>query len=143
MNTTHIIKELYEEENEEENNDEDEEEREYMKSIYMATLNANTFDFKQTIKQSKVEKSKPKVVKSKVTLSLNEFTSKIEQELMENQPKKFVSKRADDKRKILGIDDNIIKRTFNPRKPPYNFINRKVNNITEVDLDNKLDFPSL
>jgi hypothetical protein len=120
------------------------EEQAYLKSMVEAANNKNiTFDF--SVKTDK--KSFPKIGKvskvSKNVFSLGEFTKKIDEEVKLSQPKKFISKRADTKRKELGLDNEIIKRTFNARKPPYNFIAR-VNNINnDINISNNMDFPSL
>lgn len=121
------------------------EEQAYLKSIVEASKNkTTTFDF--SVKMDK--KSFPKVnqvskSKSKNVFSLSDFTKKIDEEVKLSQPKKFISKRADEKRKELGLDNDIIKRTFNPRKLPYNFVNRVNNNTEEINISNNMDFPSL
>lgn len=120
------------------------EEQAYLKTIIEAANNKiTTFDF--TVKMDK--KSIPKVNKvnklSKNVFSLSEFTKKIDEEVKLSQPKKFTSKRADMKRKELGLDNEIVKRTFNARKPPYNFVNRTNNINIEVNISNPDEFPSL
>jgi len=70
---------------------------------------------------NKISRPKP----SKV-MSLSQLNSKID----ELAPKKFTSKRADEKRKQLGIDEKPQYRKFNARKQPYNFINKpKINSL--------------
>ena len=67
-----------------------------------------------------------------------------EEEVKKSVPKKFISKRADDRRKEMGLnEEQEIKRSFNPRKPPYNFVFNKNYEITELDITKNEDFPSL
>ena len=90
-----------------------------------------------------VKSPKNKKLKTKNTLSLDDFNKKIDESIIANKPKKFVSKRADEKRKILGVDDEpIVKRVFNPRKPPYNFVYKKSHNII-TDMFDDSEFPTL
>lgn len=71
------------------------------------------------------------------TMSLSQLNSKLE----ESAPKKFTSKRADEKRKQLGIDEKPQYRKFNARKQPYNFVNKpKINQVVAL---NNTEFPSL
>jgi hypothetical protein len=59
----------------------------------------------------------------------------MDEEVKNNTPKKFISKRADIKRKELGIEEEKEpKRSFNPRKPPYNFVFNKTYNMNDVDV---------
>jgi hypothetical protein len=119
------------------------EEQKYLKSMIEAT-NSKTISYDFSIKTTKKTIPKvSKVSKNKNILSLGEFTKKIDEEVKISQPKKFVSKRADVKRKELGLDIEVIKRTFNARKPPYNFINRPNNINIEVNINNNKEFPSL
>jgi len=78
--------------------------------------------------------SRPKPSK---TMSLSQLNSKID----ESAPKKFTSKRADEKRKQLGIEEKPQYRKFNARKQPYNFVNKpKMNQVVTL---NNTEFPSL
>lgn len=70
-------------------------------------------------------------------ISLNQLNSKMD----EFMPKKFISKRADAKRKDLGIEDAPQYRKFNARKQPYNFVNKLKRN--QVISMNNTEFPSL
>ena len=122
------------------------EEQAYLKSIIQVTNNkpilcdfTTKMDKKSIPKVNKVNK----VSKNKNVLSLGDFTKKIDEEVKLSQPKKFTSKRADTKRKELGLDNEIIKRTFNARKLPYNFVNRSNNINIEVNIGNIEEFPSL
>jgi hypothetical protein len=122
------------------------EEQAYLKSIIQVTNNKSILcDFTTKI-DKKISPKVPKVTKvnkNKNVLSLSDFTKKIDEEVKLSQPKKFTSKRADIKRKELGLDNEIIKRTFNARKPPYNFVNRTNNINIEVNISNTDDFPCL
>jgi hypothetical protein len=128
---------------EEENDDLD---PELLKAIYeanMKKIESNDFFVPKAKPESKLKvkvcKEKPKNI-----LTLNEFSKKMEEEVKNNMPKKFISKRADTKRKELGIEEEKEpKRSFNPRKPPYNFVFNKTYNMNEVDVNNTEEFPTL
>ncbi len=91
-------------------------------------------------KQSVTDKSK----KTKNVLSLNEFVQKIENEEKTKQPKKFISKRVEERRKEFGTnEEKKLKRSFNARLPPYNFVHSKKEVVEPVNFSNELDFPSL
>ena len=96
---------------------------------------------KKSNKQGAKAKSE---AKSKKVFNLVEFNKKLEEEANAKKPKKFVSKRADNKKKQLGIDENIgPKRSFNPRKPPYNFVKSHDKPDDKPNIINSNDFPSL
>lgn len=98
-------------------------------------INNNNKNNKKTIKQSKQNK--------KQVLSLNEFNKKVEQDIIAQKPKKFMSKRVGDKKIQLGIQNEpIIKRSFNPRNQPFNFVKSNDINV-KLDILNLEDFPSL
>jgi hydroxylamine reductase (hybrid-cluster protein) len=93
--------------------------------LYKAAMKkevSNNFIDKDQSKDNKQLKVKTK--KNKNTFSLSEFNKKLEEE--NKMIKKFVSKRAEEKKKQLGlIEENIPKRNFNPRLPPYNLVHKK------------------
>lgn len=94
---------------------------------------------KKLASTDKTEKAK----KTKNVLSLSEFIRKIDSEEKAKQPKKFVSKRVEEKRKQFGVsEDTKPRRSFNPRMPPYNFVHGKKEESQSVNF-NELDFPSL
>ena len=88
------------------------------------------------IKQKKVRERKIK----NTGLSLLDFEKKIE----ENKPKKWKSKRSQEKKTELGIVNNtkVRKRQFNPRLPPPTFETFKKKE-TDEPLDMETAFPSL
>ena len=93
---------------------------------------------KKEKKQNKLEK------KGKTVFNLADFNKKLEEEEKAKKPKKFTSKRADEKRKQLGLDEETgPKRSFNPRKPPYNFVKSHDRKEMVPELINANDFPSL
>jgi hypothetical protein len=97
--------------------------------------NNNNKNNKKTIKQPKQNK--------KQVLSLNEFNKKVEQDIIARKPKKFMSKRVGDKKIQLGMQNEpIIKRSFNPRNQPFNFVKSNDINV-KLDILNLEDFPSL
>ena len=63
-------------------------------------------------------KNKIKNNNSKKKLSLNDLQNIMNTECENQKPKKFISKRTNDKKKI-DVVVNIQKRKFNPRLPPY------------------------
>ncbi len=100
-------------------------------------LKEDKLNIKKEKKHNKIEK------KGKSIFNLSEFNKKLEEEEKAKKPKKFVSKRADDKKKQLGIEENVgPKRSFNPRKPPYNFVKSHDRKEMAPEL-NANDFPSL
>ena len=136
---------------EEERIKEELEEQAYLKSIIEAANKKSNDDLivKEQITSKITSKSFPKINKipnknNKSSLSLSEFTKKVDEDIKNAKPKKFISKRADEKRKELGLDDEIVsKRSFNPRKIPYNFVDRIKNSMNEINISNTMEFPSL
>ncbi len=83
-----------------------------------------------------------KSIKKNNKMTLLDFNKKVDDEIKANEPKKFTSKRSTDKKKLNPTSNiDIIKRKFNPRNPPYNFVHkeRKDDNII-INLE---DFPEL
>jgi hypothetical protein len=108
-------------------------------------LTQNAKKLKEDKLNKKLEKKQNKLNKNgKCTLSIAEFTKKLEEEEKANKPKKFVSRRADERKKELGIDEVTgPKRAFAPRKPPYNFVRTHDIKVVTFDVLNPNDFPSL
>jgi len=108
-------------------------------------LTQNTKKLKEEKLNKKLEKKQNKLNKNgKGTMSIAEFTKKLEDTEKANKPKKFVSRRADEKRKELGIEEVTgSKRAFNPRKPPYNFVKSHNKKLVILDVLNPDEFPSL
>ena len=102
----------------------------------MKTINVN--NKMQSINNNKQSKKKDN---KKNVLSLDKFI--LEEKKIENlnKPKKFISKRVEDKMKTKNIPPiEYKKREFNPRKPPFNLV------VVENKITNPLnddDFPSL
>ena len=148
------LKEELEEENQEEleeNQEELEEEEEpeeqldpdMLRAIREAIMNKSTFDFCVKGETKKSGGKKEMNTKKKNSMTLGDFNKQIDEKIKESQPKKFTSKRADDKRKTLGLDVMVEpKRTFNPRKQPYNFVNRK-KIINSTDVNSMEEFPTM
>ena len=108
-------------------------------------LTQNAKKLKEDKLNKKLEKKQNKLNKNgKGTMSIAEFTKKLEDTEKANKPKKFVSRRADEKRKELGIDEVTgPKRAFAPRKSPYNFVKSHHQKLVIFDGLNPDDFPSL
>jgi hypothetical protein len=86
-------------------------------------------------------KNKKNKNKDKKTLSLNDLDTIIKKEIEDKLPKKFISKRTNEKKKIEPV---IYIRKFNPRLTPYlesDEYFKKINNINKLDLNK--DFPQL
>ncbi len=135
------------EELEESDNELDEETR---RIIYAAAARNLDMDFfsvesKSTKKPNQEKPKKNATQKSgKKSMSLDEFNKKVEAEEKAKKPVKFVSKRATDKKKQLGLDEPTQpKRQFNARLPPYNFVHKKVITNNNVKINDIKEFPSL
>ena len=96
-------------------------------------INENIDDKNEIIDEKNEKKNKNN------KLSFIEF-NKLNNSNNNNVEKKFISKRVIDL-KILN-NDFIVKRTFNPRKPPYKFDHSKKDEDI-IDLSNLNEFPSL
>ena len=108
-------------------------------------LTQNAKKLKEDKLNKKLEKKQNKLNKNgKSTMSIAEFTKKLEEEEKAKKPKKFISRRADERKKELGIEEvSGSKRAFNPRKPPYNFVKSHDRKEVTFDVLNPNDFPSL
>jgi len=71
-------------------------------------------------------------------LTLSNFSKMVNAE----KPKKFISKRVLDKKQQLDILNDKIKRQFNPKLPPYNYVFQKNNSNNNINF-NINDFPKL
>lgn len=127
--------EVEEEQLEEEDYESDESLDEETRKIVFNTVAKSFTDF-EIEKTVKVEKPKDKP-KTKSTVSLEEFVKKSD----ETKPKKFISKRADEKKKSTGVE-LLYKRQFTPRFPPYNQVYKKEAN-SNINIDSSKEFPSL
>ena len=89
---------------------------------------------------SKKLSKKNKKERKKKNLSLGEFNDEVEN----SKPKKWSSKRFDDKKKSLGIGNfNISKRCFNPRLPVPNINTFKTKKFQKEYSGDEDDFPEL
>ena len=89
-----------------------------------------------------IQHHKDKVIKKMNKMTLLDFNEKVDKEIKANEPKKFTSKRSTDKKKLNPTSNiDIIKRKFNPRNPPYNFVHKERKN--ENIIINLEDFPEL
>jgi hypothetical protein len=130
-------------ENDQESSD-DEMDKETRQIIYNSLMKKkdNTDSFCRpstvpTLKKKKVKERKPK----NSSLSLIEFQKKID----DSKPKKWKSKRSQDKKSDIGMTDNnnIKKRQFNPRLPPPTFNTFKKEIKDHVLTNSDEAFPSL
>lgn len=135
-------------ENNEEYQDEEQSEEsddgfdEHTRQIIFQAISSNDQEYNFNNIQSKPTKNKTK--KTKGSMSLEQFNKKIEEERIANQPKKFTSKRVEEKKKTSGfVSNDKPKRNFNPRLPPYNFVHKKQETNKSVNISNINDFPSL
>ncbi len=84
---------------------------------------------------------KEKNNKKSSKMTLLDFNKKVDEEVKANEPKKFISKRSIDKKKSNSMNDiGIVKRKFNPRNPPYNFVHKEKKDIEIINLE---EFPKL
>lgn len=115
--------------------------------IIYQSISRNMNDLTLYVKKEHAKKKQPSTDKPKKTknfLSLSQFVQKIDAEEKAKQPKKFVSKRVEEKRKQFRVsEDTKPKRSFNPRMPPYNFVHGKKEAHQPVNFSNEIDFPSL
>jgi hypothetical protein len=120
---------------------------EIMKAVLRASEREIEYNFapkgsgKGKGKGNKPETTTTKDKKKKNILTLNEFTNQIANV---EKSKKFTSKRAEDKKKLLGTyeDASVPKRQFNARKEPYNFVYKTNNKNQYVDMNSNEEFPS-
>lgn len=139
--------EVKEEENEVEDTRSDDEMAEYLKEIVQNKSTKGQLDLesitKKDKKNSKEKISKEKKDKSKNSLSLVDFNNKIDEEIQKSKPKKFVSKRVEEKKEKIEVIDTVYKRSFEPRLPPFNFVNKNHNNHTKININDTDLFPCL
>lgn len=130
----------------EDDNESDNEVDEETRRIINETINKKTQweEITHVTKQKSNNKKQPVSNKAKSVFSLGEFVQKVEIDEKAKQPKKFMSKRVEEKRKQTGpIIEVKPKRSFNPRLPPYNFVYNKTVTQQLIDFSNTTDFPSL
>lgn len=132
---------------EEEDTRSDDEMAEYLKEIVQNKSTKGQLDLdsitKKDKKISKEKISKEKKDKSKNSLSLVDFNNKIDEVIQKNRPKKFVSKRVEEKKEKVEVIDTVYKRSFEPRLPPFNFVNKNHNNHTKININDTDLFPCL
>jgi len=122
--------------NNHDDDDEEELENNEIRSIIYKTINnfdnLNLNDLNLNDNKKKINKKNNNICNN--NLSLNDFLNKT------SEPVKFVSKRAEERKK----NSEIYKRKFNPRLPPYSIIkNKKIENIKKLDINNVELFPKL
>ena len=124
-------------EEEEEDEELDEETKRIIWEANLKRLNNDSMlDFSDGTKKSKSKLKKSSDKKNKkVVLSLEDLNKKIE-------PKKFVSKRVEEKKKINN-EENSVRRTFNARLPPYNLVHQPKKEQVTVNINDEHEFPSL
>ena len=115
------------------------------KIIYDSLLNKPKNNDYSYFSSEKVPSKKKRVRKprnqKKVGLTLESFQEKIESD----KPKKWKSKRSQDKKNELGITEKkvIMKRQFNPRLPPPTYKTFKKKDEEEELVNSEEAFPSL
>lgn len=131
-------------ENDQESSD-DEMDEETRQIIYRSLMQKKDNSIESFCRPSDVPVHKKKKVKERksknVGLSLSDFQKKID----ESKPKKWKSKRFQDRKNDLGMADNkqIKKRQFNPRLPPPTYKTFKKEEEEEVLTNSEEAFPSL
>lgn len=87
------------------------------------------------------KKRKKKETKNK---SLRDFIEEQERKEEEGKPKKWTSKRFNDKKDKLGLNkEKVVRRKFNPRLPPPNYLTFKKNKDDTQEWNIKEMFPTL
>lgn len=109
----------------------------------VSNINYDLIQYPTTVKTKNKDKSKSKGKDKHI--SLIDFNKKIEEDAKSKITKKFTSKRVNDKKKSLGITEELPKRSFNPRLPPYNFVHNVHDRKLEenVNINNTEEFPTL
>lgn len=123
---------------------EEEEEQAYMMKLNSMNIETSLIDmlcvngFKE--KYIKIDKTK----KTSNKLSLDSFNTKIDEIIVSSKPKKFVSKRVEEKKPKDVQVERTVKRLFQPRLLPYNFVfsNKRMKHMI-IDLKDECEFPSL
>jgi hypothetical protein len=131
---------------EEEDTRSDDEMAEYLKSIVSIT-SREQLDLSTIMKKEK--NTKASIIntntntKTKKTLSLVDFNNKIDEVIQNSKPKKFVSKRVEEKKVKVETNDIVVKRSFEPRLPPYNFVHKHNNYQSKININDTDLFPTL
>ena len=112
----------------------------------IASKDTNTFSNNYNNVQIKKKKKPKKKIQVNDKLPIKEFNQKIEKEVEDKKPKKWTSKRSNDKRKAVfkekGIkEDPTPKRTFNPKLPPPTQDTFRIKKEEKVDFQDELNFP--
>jgi len=95
---------------------------------------------------TKKKKSKKRVKKNKNTnMSLQDFLQQEQEKLDSKKSKKWTSKRLNDKKDKLGLSkEKVVRRRFNPRLPPPNFMTFKKKEESNKSVDiSSISFPTL
>jgi hypothetical protein len=93
----------------------------------------STQHVKQHVKPLEKKITSPKIKKDKKLTRLDLSVKEI-------KSTKFISKRMEEKKESLGLNNKTVYRVFNPRKPPYLQVYNKINNNKVLDEN---DFPTL
>jgi predicted ribonuclease toxin of YeeF-YezG toxin-antitoxin module len=102
-------------------------------------VNKHSNDYDMFVKKEEVTKVRKEKKQKNKSLNIGQLLKQMEGE----KPKKFISRRAEDKKKGLGIALDII-RKFNPRLPPYNVaFSEHRRNREQKPVFSMADFPSL
>ena len=133
--------ELYDEEVNSDTLDQSDDELDEETRELMYKTSFKNIDDIYNIKEPTVNTNLPKKINNtpNKTLSLSDFNKQVTKQ----EPTKFVSKRVNDKKKDLGVN-NMPTRQFNPRLQPYNLVyRRKETNNNNLDLHDHNLFPNL
>ena len=114
----------------------DEEEIEYLRQqniiIFNSLNNKNFENIEYFVEKEKLKTQENHKESNKKSMNIGEFNNYINEIIKETQPKKFVSNRFLEKKKLTDSQNKNqstenIKRTFNPRLPPYFEIYKRYN----------------
>ena len=123
---------------------EEEEEQAYMMKLNSMNIENSLIDMLYVNSFKEKEKNNNKIKKSSNKLSLDSFNTKIDEIIVSSKPKKFISKRVEEKKPKEVQAERTVKRLFQPRLLPYNFVfsNKRMKHMT-IDVKDECEFPSL
>jgi hypothetical protein len=119
-----------------------EEEMKIRELIFKKSISCSFAD----IENNYIKEDKVKTMKEKKSISLNDLNTMVAKLEDERKPKKFISKRSEEKKKEMGIEKQVklVIRKLNPRLPPYLLSEEYKNSIKNNNVSFTLeDFPSL
>lgn len=104
----------------------------------------STFFLEDTVPKKSTKKIREKKKQKDHGKSLQEFLDELKEKEENGKPKRWTSKRLNDKKDKLGISkEKVIRRRFNPRLPPPNHLTFKKNDVKVKVEFGEESFPTL